>query len=106
MSGHKPRGRHPQHRLTGVHVRVVKIPGRYADGNGLHLFVEPSGAKRWMWRGVGGGKRCDLGVGPVAFVSLAEARVEALRLKTIAWKGGDPRTDRRRKLQRRSRSAT
>lgn len=96
-SGHKPRGRHPQHRLTAVHVRALKTPGRYADGNGLYLFVELSGAKRWIWRGVVAGKRCDLGVGPFALVSLADARVEALRLKTIAWKGGDPRAERRGK---------
>jgi hypothetical protein len=33
---------------------------------------------------------------PVALVSLAEARAEAIRIKTIAWKGGDSRAERRR----------
>jgi len=63
---------------------------------GLYLFIDPNGAKRWIWRGAVNGKRCDLGIGPVALVSLSEARAEAVRLKTIAWKGGDPRAERRR----------
>lgn len=92
----KPEGRHPQQRLTAVHVRSIKKPGRYADGNGLYLFVDKNGAKRWIWRGVVRGKRCDLGVGPVALVSLADARAEAVKLKTLAWKGGDPLAERRR----------
>lgn len=60
------------------------------------MFVDPNGAKRWIWRGVIKGKRCDLGIGPIALVSLADARAEAVRLKAIAWKGGDPRAERRR----------
>jgi integrase len=92
----KPQGRHPQQRLTAVKVKALKQPGRYADGQGLYLFVDQNGAKRWIWRGVVKGKRCDLGVGSVALVSLADARVEAVRLKTIAWKGGDPLAERRR----------
>lgn len=92
----KPRGRHPHQRLTAVHVRAMKKPGRYADGHGLYLFVDRNGAKRWIWRGVIKGKRCDLGVGPVALIALAEARAEAVRLKTLVWKGQDPRVERRR----------
>lgn len=92
----KPTGRHPQQRLTALHVKSLKKPGRYADGNGLYLMVDPSGARRWIWRGVVKGKRRDLGVGPAAFVPLAEARAEALRLKAIAWKGGDPLADRQK----------
>jgi integrase len=92
----KPEGRHPHQRLTAVHVRSLKKAGRYADGHGLYLFVDKNGAKRWIWRGVIRGKRCDLGIGPVALVTLADARAEAVRIKTIAWKGGDPRAERRR----------
>jgi integrase len=94
-SGRKPRGRHPHQRLTALHVRHLK-KGRYADGHGLYLFVEENGAKRWIWRGIIKGRRRDLGLGPIALVSLAEARAEALRIKTLVWKGGDPREERRR----------
>jgi hypothetical protein len=41
----KPRGKHPEKRLTAVTVRSLRAPGRYADGNGLY-FVDDSGAKR------------------------------------------------------------
>lgn len=71
--------------------------GRYADGLNLYLKVDESGARRWMWRGRIKGKRHDIGIGPVALISLAEARQEAARLKRIAWEGGDPREGRRGK---------
>ena len=92
----KPRGPHRQMRLSALHVKQLKRPGRYADGLGLYLYVDPNGAKRWIWRGMVRGKRCDLGIGPVTLVSLAEARAEAVRLKTVAWKGGDPKAERQR----------
>src|SRR5688572_15374119 len=76
----KPRGRHPYQRLTALHVRHLK-KGRYADGLNLYLKVDESGARRWMWRGRIKGKRHDIGIGPVALISLAEARQEAARLK-------------------------
>jgi hypothetical protein len=79
--GRKPRGRHPHQRLTAVHVKSMKKPGRHADGNGLYLVIDPVGAKRWVWRGVVRGRRCDLGLGSVALVSLAEARVEAVQMQ-------------------------
>jgi integrase len=92
----KPRGRHPERRLTAVHVRNFKKPGRYADGNGLYLFVDDSGAKRWLLRTVVGGKRCDIGLGSTTLVSLAAAREEAARLRRMARAGEDPLAQRRR----------
>lgn len=91
----KPRGRHPAQRLTPVKVKALSTPGRYADGNNLYLEVDERGAKRWLWRGVSRGKRCDLGLGSVVVVSLKEARLEALRLKISASKGEDVRAGRR-----------
>src|SRR5215203_5303091 len=37
------KGRHPDKALTAVQVRSLQKPGRYADGNGLYVVVEPSG---------------------------------------------------------------
>jgi hypothetical protein len=86
----KPKGRHPHHKLTAVKVKGVKTAGRYADGNGLYLFVEPSGSKRWVLRTVvhtdAGTKRRDLGLGSAQLVSLADARAEAARLRLDARK--------------------
>jgi integrase len=88
----KPKGRHPQHKLNAVRVKSLK-PGRYADGNGLYLFVEPSGAKRWVLRTVvwtaSGAKRYDLGLGSTQLVSLADARTEAAELRRAARKKVD-----------------
>lgn len=82
--------------LTAVRVKSIREPGRYGDGNGLYLVVEPSGARRWMLRIIVRGKRCDLGLGSVSLVDLADARDEAQRLRRIARKGGDPIAERRR----------
>jgi integrase len=88
--GHK----HPVKKLTAVKVRSAK-PGKYADGGGLYLRVSDDGRKNWVLRIVVRGKRCELGLGPVNTVSLADARQEAARLRGIARKGGDPLTERR-----------
>jgi integrase len=93
--GTKPTGKHPDKRLSAVMVRALKDPGRYADGNGLYLVVDPSGAKRWVLRTIVKGKRCDIGLGGFALVSLAQARDEAARLRKIARNHGDPLAERR-----------
>lgn len=92
----KPRGAHPDKRLTAVTVRNLKRPGRYADGNGLYLFVDDSGAKRWLLRTVINGKRRDIGLGSVRLVLLADAREEAARMRRMARDGEDPLAERRR----------
>lgn len=38
--------------LTSVRGNTLSKPGRYGDGNGLYLVVDPSGAKRWVLRTV------------------------------------------------------
>lgn len=90
----KPRGRHPHQRLDALTVRQQREPGRYADGNGLYLVVDDSGAKRWIWRGLVHGRRCDLGLGGVTYVSLAEARDLARTYRQTARKGGNPKQQR------------
>ena len=92
----KPRGPHPDKALSAVRVRAIKEPGRYADGNGLYLVVDPSGAKRWVLRTVVRGKRCDIGLGGLRLVSLAEARENAVTYRKLAREGGDPLAERRK----------
>jgi integrase len=88
--------KHPDKALSVVGIRALKKPGRYADGNGLYLKVAPSGAKRWELRTVIKGKRCDIGLGGLKVVSLAEAREEARKYRAIARNDGDPLTEKRR----------
>lgn len=92
----KPKGSHPDKSLTAVRVRALRKPGRCADGNGLYLIVDPSGAKRWVLRTVVHGRRRDIGLGSLRLVSLAEAREQALAYRKIARSGGDPIAVRRK----------
>jgi integrase len=94
----KPKGQHPEKALTALKVRAVNEPGRYGDGNGLYLVVEPTGAKRWMLRTVVQGRRRDIGLGGAQLVSLAEAREKALNLRKVARAGGDPVAEKARTL--------
>ena len=71
-------------------------PGHHIDGNGLYLYVQPTGARSWIQRLVIRGRRCELGLGAVALVSLAEAREQAVANRKLARAGGDPLADRRR----------
>src|SRR5215212_1188957 len=90
----KQKGRHPDKALTSVRVRTLSKPGRYADGNGLYLVVETSGAKRWILRTLVHGKRRDMGLGGLSLVTLAEAREKALTYRKLARDGGDPFVER------------
>jgi integrase len=91
----KKTGRHPSHALTAARIRSLSRPGRYADGNGLYVVVDASGAKRWLLRTVVHGKRRDIGLGGLSVTSLAAARAEAERLRGLARAGGDPLAARR-----------
>ena len=88
--GRKPTGKHPDKRLSPAFVRKSSKPGRYYDGNGLFLKIDPSGAKRWGQRLVIHGRQRTLGLGGCVLVSLAEARQAALENRKIARAGGDP----------------
>jgi integrase len=94
--GIRTRKKHPDKALNVVGIKALKKPGRYADGNGLYLKVDESGAKRWELRTVVRGKRCDIGLGGLKVVSLAEAREEARRYRAIARNEGDPLAEKRR----------
>ena len=89
-------GGHPHKKLSAVRINSISEPGRYADGNGLYLIVDPSGAKRWVLRTVVHGRRRDIGLGGLRLVSLAEAREKALVYRKLAREGGDPLEARRR----------
>ena len=77
-------------KLSAAFVARSKQPGRYADGNGLYLHIEPSGSRRWEQRIVIRGKRRTLGLGGFPLVSLVEARETAAKNRKLARAGGDP----------------
>jgi integrase len=88
--------RHPHKTLSSLRVNSIVTPGRYGDGNGLYLVVDPSGAKRWVLRTIVQGKRRDIGLGGLRLVSLAEARTKAQEYRKLARDGGNPLEARRK----------
>lgn len=87
--------RKPQKALTARFVETVAEPGKYFDGQGLILRVQPNGAKQWVQRIVIRGKRCEIGMGSPPAISLAIARKLALENRGAAMMGRDPVQERR-----------
>jgi integrase len=94
MSQHNGTNRKP---LTAVAVRQLTAPGRYSDGNGLYLVIDPSGARRWLLRIVVQRRRRDIGLGSARLVPLVAARDTAVEMRRLARDGGDPIAERRRR---------
>ena len=82
-------------KLTAKQVAGITQPGKHHDEHGLILRVAPGGSKQWIWRGTVNGRRRELGLGAVAYTTLAEAREVAFEYKRTARRGGDPRSLRR-----------
>ena len=78
------------HRLTAIKVVNLKAKGLYPDGAGLYLRITSSGTKSWLFRFSRDGATRDMGLGPIATVSLARAR-ELPTLSTRAGRG-EPRS--------------
>lgn len=95
-TGIRIRRKHPDKALNVLAIRAIDKPGRYADGNGLYLKVDLSGAKRWELRTVVRGKRCDIGLGGLKAVTLAEAREQARKYRAMARNDEDPLAEKRR----------
>ncbi|MBV2147447.1 tyrosine-type recombinase/integrase [Sphingobium sp. AS12] len=82
---------------------MARAPGRHSVGESLILCVSPSGARSWIARVRDGeGKRRDMGLGPFADLTLAEAREKARALRK-AGRDGMPiltRAERRRAIRK------
>jgi hypothetical protein len=66
--------------------QALKQPGRYADGNGLYIVVDPSGAKRWILHTMVQGRRRDIGLGSLRLVSLGEAKPPVPIASSQGWR--------------------
>jgi integrase len=91
----------PSKRLTSIAVLRQKRPGRYADGGGLYLQVQPSSGKdgvsrlpavtkSWLFRFMRNGRAREMGLGPVDLVPLTDARDVAHDCRKMLLKGVDP----------------
>ena len=92
--------------LSAAKVRTISATGLYADGNGLNLKVDPSGAKRWVQRVTIDGKRHNLGLGRYPSVSLAEARGLADDNQRAIRQGRNPLVEKRQSELERRRPST
>jgi hypothetical protein len=64
--------------------------GMHADGAGLYLRVQASGAKSWIYRFQLNNKRCEMGIGTLDVKSAPTARAEAAQLAAQVRAGVDP----------------
>ncbi len=79
-------------RLSARKVETVSKAGYHADGEGLYLVVDPSGARRWAFIYHTRGKRREMGLGRMG---LKEARETAEEVRRQVRKGIDPIAARR-----------
>ncbi|MER2606593.1 MAG: integrase arm-type DNA-binding domain-containing protein [Siculibacillus sp.] len=84
------------HKLSARTVETLTEPGRYGDGGGLYLVLDPTGRRRWVFRYARDGKTTDMGLGASGkhAVSLAEARTAASSARALLDQGKDPRVER------------
>jgi hypothetical protein len=75
-------------RLSARSVQHAQI-GWHGDGRGLYLQVSANG-RSWVFRYSMNGRQRYMGLGPVADVSLAEAREKALAARKLRLEGIDP----------------
>ena len=77
-------------RLTARKVSTETKPGRHADGAGLYLIVDESGAKRWLFMFRWQGKLKEMGLGGTTSVPLAQARDFAADARRVLAGGKNP----------------
>ncbi len=84
--------------LTALQIKHAK-EGMHADGSGLYLRVQASGAKSWIFRFQLNNKRREMGIGTLAAKPAPEARSEAAQLAAMIRNGIDPIEDRKAKAE-------
>ena len=89
-------GARVEKRLTTFRVKALAEPGKYEDGGGLRLVVDPNGAKRWVVRVTIDGKRIERGLGAYPSVTIEGARSRADEIKKAARSGLDLRVEERK----------
>src|SRR6516162_7196072 len=77
-------------RLSAVRVQSVRQRGYYGDGGRLYLRVAPGGAKGWIFRYGGRGRRHDMGLGGYPAIGLAKARELGGECRSVLAAGLDP----------------
>ena len=82
-------------KLSSKALAKLDAPGRYADGDGLYLFVDSKQRRYWQLRYMIAGRRRDMAIGPERNFSLAQAREAAMKLRLTLIQGLDPLEERK-----------
>ena len=85
--------------LTALKIRSLAEPGRYADGDGLFLDVVGKAKGRWVLRLQSNGRRREIGLGSLKYVSLTDARDAAFVMRKKIAQGIDPVAERKQERQ-------
>jgi integrase len=83
-------------KLTALAVSRAKEPGRYGDGAGLYLVIDPGGSRRWIMIFRQGGRQREMGLGSANVVTLAEARRHLDETHRLIAEGRDPIAEKRK----------
>jgi hypothetical protein len=76
--------------LTALAVSRMSRPGRHADGDNLHLYVDKAGGKKWTFLYQLNGRQREMGLGSARDVGLAKAREKAAKAREMLAGGIDP----------------
>ena len=82
--------------LTATQVKAAHEAGRYSDGGGLYLNITRGGSKSWAFIWTRNGRRREMGLGPYANVSLADAREHSEKCRQEVRNGLDPINERKK----------
>lgn len=77
-------------RLTSRGAKALREPGMHADGQGLYLRIDQTGARRWVLIYFRHAKRREMGLGSLDDVELSEARATAAQARQDLLNGIDP----------------
>ncbi|WP_284946019.1 tyrosine-type recombinase/integrase [Acidisoma cladoniae] len=77
-------------KLTVLGLKALVKPGRYVDGDGLHLHVRGPERRAWVFRYTRQGKTKDMGLGSYPEVSLSSARGAAADANAVLRAKADP----------------
>lgn len=87
-------------KLSARGVAGLRAPGRYFDGDGLHLLIDSAGRRYWVLRFMKAGRQRDMSLGPERRLSLADARKAAVAARQTLDRGIDPIVARRTQAHR------